>query len=293
MHGFPRFGRRFLRRLAGALLVGALVPAVTLAQSAASKQAAARQAAARQVAARQAAARADSIRQDSVRQDSVRQDSVRRDSAATHAAAGKRGRLGAFGRAALGKANSAANKVEEKTGVSKETMAQAALASTGVGAAAMLAKPGASGSVQAKVGAAVGRTVVDRMAQEHAAKAAAGATPPGMPAAYGAGMTPEQMAIYRQQMAMAQAAGAGNVGTMGGDAEMQRLQNEYMQLTMRASSGDSVALRQLMRFQQEMATIGLRLQGVAPDKQQAAYESALREALQCATAGRSCHAGKM
>ena len=45
---------------------------------------------------------------------------------AIHAAAGKRARLGALGRAAAARANSAANKVEEKTGVSKEAVAQAA-----------------------------------------------------------------------------------------------------------------------------------------------------------------------
>lgn len=222
MHSFPRFGRRF-RRVMGVMIVGVLVPAVTLAQS------------------------TTASKKDGAKQASVKPDSATSDSATTHAGAGKRSRLGALGRAAVSKANSAANKVEQTTGVSKETMAKAALAGTGVGAAAMLAKPGA-GSAQAPVGAAIGGAMLQGVADPRAA---------------------------------------------GGSAEMQRLQLEYMQLTMRATSGDTVAAKQLMRFQQEMTTVGLRMQGVAPDKQQAAYESALRDALQCATSGRSCHGGRM
>lgn len=222
MRSFPRFGRR-VRQVMGVMIVGVLVPAVTLAQS------------------------TTASKKDGAQQASVKPDSATSDSAATHTAAGKRSRLGALGRAAASRANSAANKVEQTTGVSKETMAKAALAGTGVGAAALLAKPGA-GSAQAKVGATIGGAMLQGVADPRAA---------------------------------------------GGSAEMQRLQLEYMQLTMRASSGDTVAAKQLMRFQQEMTTVGLRMQGVAPDKQQAAYESALRDALQCATSGRSCHAGRM
>lgn len=222
MRSFPRFGRR-VRQVMGVTIVGVLVPAVTLAQS------------------------TTASKKDGAQQASVKPDSATSDSAATHTAAGKRSRLGALGRAAASRANSAANKVEQTTGVSKETMAKAALAGTGVGAAALLAKPGA-GSAQAQVGATIGGAMLQGVADPRAA---------------------------------------------GGSAEMQRLQLEYMQLTMRASSGDTVAAKQLMRFQQEMTTVGLRMQGVAPDKQQAAYESALRDALQCATSGRSCHAGRM
>jgi hypothetical protein len=250
MHRFPRFGRRLVVSL---LAAGVIVPAVTFAQATTTSK----------------------------------KDSTSGDSTTTRAAAGKRARFGALGRSALSKANSAADKVAQTTGVSKETMAQAALASTGVGAAAMLAKPGAApgGTTASKVGAIVGQTAVQRMQQEQAARAAraTGAMPVGA-----AGMTAEQMALYRQQAAMQQA-GAGG----GGSAEMQKLQADYMQLVMRAQSGDTVAVKQLMRFQQEMTTVGLRMQGVAPDKQQAVYESALRDALQCATSNRQCHAGRM
>ncbi|HWJ20836.1 MAG TPA: hypothetical protein VNS52_00665 [Gemmatimonadaceae bacterium] len=263
MHSFPRFGRR-VRQVMGVMIVGVLVPALTLAQS------------------------ATTTKKDGAKSAAVKPDSATSDSATTHSAAGKRSRLGALGRAAVSRASSAADKVEQTTGVSKETMAKAALAGTGVGAATLLAKPGA-GSAQAQVGATVGRTVLQRVEDARAARAAAATPPSGMTAG---AMTAEQMALYRQQMAMAQAAGGG-MGAAGGSAEMQRLQLEYMQLTMRASSGDTVAAKQLMRFQQEMTTVGLRMQSVAPDKQQAAYESALRDALQCATSGRSCHAGRM
>lgn len=251
MHRFPRFGRRLVVSL---LAAGVIVPAVTLAQTTTTSK----------------------------------KDSTSGDSTTTHAAAGKRARFGALGRSALNKANSAADKVAQTTGVSKETMAQAALASTGVGAAAMLAKPGAAsgaGTTASKVGAIVGQTAVQRMQQEQAARAARAAT--GAMPTGAAGMTAEQMALYRQQAAMQQA-GAG-----GGSAEMQKLQADYMQLVMRAQSGDTIAVKQLMRFQQEMTTVGLRMQGVAPDKQQAVYESALRDALQCATSNRQCHGGRM
>ena len=250
MYSFTRFGRL----VGGAAALAALLPAATLAQAAAP-----------------------------ARQDSI----ATKDSAATHTAPGKRSRLGALGRAAAGKANSAANKIEEKTGISKETMAKAALAGTGVGAAAMLVKPAdSSSSLTAKVGAAAGRGMLEGLEHGHADKVGGvGATPAG------AGVTAQQMALYQQQqMAMAQM-GAGQTNVMassGNSAEMQRLQAEYMQIMMRAQTGDKTAAKQMQRFAQEWGSAAMRLQGVAPNQQQAAYEAAMRDALDCAMRGKSC-----
>jgi hypothetical protein len=222
--------------------------------------------------------------------------------AATHTAAGKRSRLSALGHAAASKANGAADKVSQTTGVSKETMAKAALASTGVGAAAMLVHPDSSGlasNLTANVAATAGRSVMQRIRDARAAKvgapAAAGSAVPNAGATMPASaMTAQQMALYRQQMAMAQAQAAAQAGQlpagamMGNSAEMQQLQAEYTQIAMRASAGDKVAAQQLTRFSQEWTGAVMRLQGVAPAQQQGAYEAALRDALTCAVKGKSC-----
>ena len=265
----PRLARP-VRRLATAALFGALVPAVALAQGGAPP-------------AKDSAAAAATTRTES----------------------GKRSRLRSFGKAAISKANSAANKVEEKTGVSKETIAKAALATTGVGAAAMLAKPD-SGSLTSRVAATAGRTMIQKVEDARAGRngAKVGATPeaPGGPTGGipAGAMTAQQMALYRQQMAIAQAQAAAaqqSGGAMAGyagagySAEMQRLQAEYTQIAMRASAGDKTAAQQMMRFSQEWSSAAMRLQTVAPAQQQAAYEAAMRDALRCATTGKDCRAG--
>lgn len=274
MHSFTRYGRR----LGGAtlLLCGALVPTATV---------------------RAQAAAAASAKPDSA---------AKKDSALTHTASGKRSRLGAFGRAAASKANSAADKVSQTTGVSKGTMAKVALASTGVGAAAMLAKPesGTSG-LTGNIAASAGRTMLQKMKDARAGRngAKVGATPnaPGGPTGgipVGAGMTAQQIALYQQQMAQAQAgamqgnAMAGGMG--GGSVEMQRLQQEYMQMVLRAQSGDKDAARQMMRFSQEWGDAAMRLQARGPAAMtQSAYESAMRDALTCATKGSPCRTKPM
>jgi polyhydroxyalkanoate synthase len=63
----------------------------------------------------------------------------------------------------------------------------------------------------------------------------------------GGGMTAEQMALYRQQMAQAQASAMqANAMPGGGSGEMQRLQAEYTQIAMRAAAGHKEAARQTM-----------------------------------------------
>ncbi|HET9013646.1 MAG TPA: hypothetical protein VFN38_17605 [Gemmatimonadaceae bacterium] len=232
------------RLLAGALLIGALLPAVTLAQAATP----------------------------------AKQDSVAKQDSATHGAAGKRSRLGALGRAAAAKAGSAANAVEQTTGVSKETMAKAALASTGVGAAAMLAGGSDSGGLKSRVAGAVGGAALQRMTKEHGAPAGA-----GQMAAMQQQMLAQQM--MAQQMMAAQANAAAAAGPGSGTSAIE---TEYTQLALRAQSGDRVALQQYMQFQYELSNAMMGLQGLPPDRQQAAYQSAMRQAMTCAKSGQGC-----
>lgn len=248
MRSITRFGRQ----LGGtAIMVAALAPSLAGAQAA-------------------ARARPDSV--------------ARPDSAVTRAAAGKRSRLGALGRAAVAKANGAASRVEETTGISKETLAKAALAGTGVGAAAMLVGHDTA-SLTARAALGAGRSVLQHVEGGHADKVG------------GAGVTAaQQMELYRQQMAIAQAAqanamraGAAQSGpTPGLSPEMQRLQTEYAQLSMRAASGDAEAGQQLVRFAQEWSAQATRIATLPQAQQQAAYEVAMREALACAMTGTSC-----
>ena len=138
MIGLTQHGRRALGVALLLVVGGALVPATTLAQSV-------------------------------TKPDSV----AKKDSTLTHTASGKRSRLGALGRAAVSKASGAADKVEQTTGVSKETMAKAALASTGVGAAAMLVKPDSGGlasSVTSNVASAAGRSMLQKMKDARAGR---------------------------------------------------------------------------------------------------------------------------
>jgi len=210
---------------------------------------------------------------------------VTRDSA-THTAAGKRsrfGKLGALGSSAMSKANAAANEVEKSTGISKEDVAKAALATTGVGAAAMLVSPDST-SLTAKATLGAGKTLMQHLKDAKDAKAAKKVAGSGATGATAA----QQMALYQQQMAAAQGNAMQAGPTPGTSPEMQRLQAEYSQMMMRASAGDKVAGQQMTRFAQEWANAATRIQTLSPDKQQAAYEAAMRDAMACATTGKGC-----
>lgn len=207
----------------------------------------------------------------------------------TGKAAGKRSRLVAVGKAAAAKANQAATKIEDATGAPKGTVTSAALAATGVGAAAAIAKPDSAlgqASLGAAVGKSVGKSVVDRLR-----KGRSGDAGTQLPAAAMGGMDPSsaaQMAALQQQMMAQQAlaAQASVVPTSG----MGAVEAEYTQLVLRAQGGDQTAVRQLTRFQYELSSAMLGLQSLAPDKQAAAYEAALRQAMACAKSGTGCRA---
>ena len=239
MHTLTLPGRRF----AGVLLIGALLPAVTLAQAATP----------------------------------AKQDSVAKRDSATHSAAGKRSRLGALGRAAAAKAGSAANAVEQTTGVSKETMAKAALASTGVGAAAMLAGGSDSGSLKSRVAGAAGGAALQGMTKER-----------GAPTGAGQMAAMQQQLLAQQMMAQQMMAAQANAAAAGPGSGTSAIETEYTQLALRAQSGDRVALQQYMQFQYELSNAMMGLQGLPPDRQQAAYQSAMRQAMSCAKSGQGC-----
>ena len=251
----------------------------------AQKQPTAKQAPAKQAAAKQAPAKQEAAKQqpavDSVATPAaVAAPAVAADSA-TGKAPGKRSRFAAM----RDRASKAADAVEKKTGVSKGTMAKAALAATGVGAAAMLvpgdsASPaGAAGSFGGAIGKAAARGATSAAVQ----RATQGAAPSALMGIGPAGAAAD--VARQQQMMQMQAYGAVPPGGAG----MSRAQREYMQLVNRATAGDPVAMRQFTHMQMEMNDAMMRMQHVPPAKQQQAYEAAMEQALVCATTGKGCH----
>ena len=96
------------------------------------------------------------------------------------------------------------------------------------------------------------------------------------------------MSMQSSNAAMAMMAGAAM--QPGANAELMQLQQQMMQLAMRASAGDDGARRQLMRFQAEMAYAETALATFPPDRQVSASVAMQRQALRCATSGTGCKA---
>lgn len=137
-------------------------------------------------------------------------------------------------------------------GKHKETIAKAALAATGVGAVAMLAKPGGPANPAGAMASAMAGALTP--GQPH------GATPAGPPVggkSHGAAMSMS-------------------------DPRVRQLQQDLTTLSTRVTSGDTVAARQYLRFQREMVAAGMTN---ADDP-----IARLRTAYDCATTGAGCRA---
>jgi hypothetical protein len=83
-------------------------------------------------------------------------------------------------------------------------------------------------------------------------------------------------------------------GAQPPDTAFTRIQGELQRLQQRATSGDTVAARQLVRFQQEMNAVALRLgadaRAGASAPQGHALVAEMQRALACAKTGRDCRA---
>lgn len=139
-----------------------------------------------------------------------------------------------------------------KFGKHKETIAKAALAATGVGAVAMLAKPGSATNPAAAMASAMSGAIAPGQAY--------GAPPAGPPVGgkrFGAGMSTS-------------------------DPRVRQMQQDLTTLSVRVTSGDTVAARQYLRFQREMMAGGMTNSDDPIARMRTAYD--------CAMTGAGCRA---
>jgi hypothetical protein len=204
-------------------------------------------------------------------------DTAAAAAAVVPAAPSKKSRFGKLAGAAASRVNKAVTKAEQTTGVSRETMAKAALTASGAGAVTMLATPGgASGKL--RVATALGREVLAQRAGTRAGQAIAERT-------MGTGANRAGLRVPLPGEARSGAASGASFG-----APSSKLEAEYQALAERAMSGDRAAVEQFARLQQELMHGTMALQSVAPEKQEAALDAMMRDALACAKTGRGCRA---